>query len=261
MPTIHPYLDVGRPIAFAHRGGAEAHPENTERAFRHAVELGYTHLESDVHVTRDGVAIAFHDDRLDRVTDRAGLIAELDWAEVRQAKVDGTESIMRLDELFEAFPDARLNLDPKHGAAVEPLADTILRMDAVERVMVGSFSDRRIAEVRRLVGDDLAISAGPRQIVAITLRSRGVPTPARWFHALQVPVAMRGVPIVTPRLVAHAHEQGTQVHVWTINDPDEMRRLLDLGVDGIMTDRPAELRAVLEERGQWRGPPSGPPPE
>ena len=257
MPTIHPYLDVGRPIAFAHRGGAEVHPENTERAFRHAVSLGFTHLESDVHVTRDGVAIAFHDERLDRVTDTVGVIAEMDWADVRRARVDGTEPIMRLEELFEAFPDARLNLDPKHGSAVEPLADAILRADAVERVMVGSFSDKRIEAVRRLVGDDLAVSAGPRQTTAIVLRSRGVPTPARWFHALQIPTSIKGIPVVTQRLVDHAHEQGTQVHVWTINDPDEMRRLLDLGVDGIMTDRPEELRAVLIERGEWRGPPDG----
>lgn len=257
VPTIHPYLDVGRPIAFAHRGGAEVHPENTERAFRHAVDLGFTHLESDVHVTRDGVAIAFHDERLDRVTDTVGVIAEMDWSAVRRARVDGTEPIMRLEELFEAFPEARLNLDPKTAAAVQPLADTILRANAVERVMVGSFSDRRIEAVRRLVGDRLAVSAGPRQTTAILLRSRGVPTAARWFHALQVPVAMRGVPVVTKRLVAHAHRQGTQVHVWTINDDREMHRLLDLGVDGIMTDRPETLRSVLIERGDWHGPRDG----
>ncbi|MDW3218357.1 MAG: glycerophosphodiester phosphodiesterase [Acidimicrobiales bacterium] len=259
MPRIHPYLDVGHPIAFAHRGGAERHPENTERAFRHALDLGFTHLESDVHVTRDGVAIAFHDDRLDRVTDRTGVIAEMDWADVRRARVDGSEPIMRLEELFEAFPEARLNLDPKAGAAVQPLADTILRADAVDRVMVGSFSDRRIDAVRALVGERLAVSAGPRQTAAIVLRSRGVPTPARWFDALQVPVSVRGVPVVTERLVRHAHKLGTHVHVWTINDPTEMHRLLDLGVDGIMTDRPEDLRAVLVERGEWWGPPDATP--
>ena len=150
-----------QPIAFAHRGGTSVHPENTERAFRHAVTLGYTHIETDVHVTRDGVAIAFHDDRLDRVTDAAGMIAELPWSEVARARVGGTEPIMRLDELFEAFPDAFINLDPKHGAAVEPLADTILATGSTDRVMVGSFSDTRIADVRRRVGDDLGGERGP----------------------------------------------------------------------------------------------------
>ncbi|MEM7141431.1 MAG: glycerophosphodiester phosphodiesterase [Actinomycetota bacterium] len=255
MPVLHPYLDVGTPIAFAHRGGAEVHPENTERAFRHAVELGFTHLESDVHVTRDGVAISFHDHELDRVTDREGVIADLDWSEVRRARVDGTEAIMTLDELFEAFPSSRLNLDPKHEAAVEPLADAILRHDAVDRVMVGSFSDRRIAKVRQRVGPRLAVSAGPRHTAALLVRSRGVPVPTQWFHALQVPTTMRGLPVVTERLVDHLHEVGTQLHVWTINDPEEMSRLLDLGVDGIMTDRPGVLRDVMVERGEWRGPP------
>jgi glycerophosphoryl diester phosphodiesterase len=255
VPGIHPYLDVGHPIAFAHRGGASVHPENTERAFRHALDLGFTHIETDVHVTRDGVALAFHDERLDRVTDAEGAIAELSWAEVRRARVHGTEPIMRLDELFEAFPGARINLDPKHGAAVEPLAETILRTSAVDRVMVGAFSDRRIDRVRSIVGDRLAVSAGPRRTAALIARSRGVPLPVRQVQAAQVPVSLRGVELVTPRFVSYLHQEGIQIHVWTINDPDEMRRLLDLGVDGIMTDRPEVLRDVFDERGAW--PPPG----
>lgn len=251
MPGIHPFLDHGGPIAFAHRGGAEAHPENTERAFRHAVELGYTHIETDVHVTRDGVAIAFHDERLDRVTDRDGVIAELTWAEVRAARVAGTDEILRLDELFEAFPDTYINLDPKHEAAVAPLATTILRTGAVERVCVGSFSDRRIDRVRRLVGDRLAISAGPRRITALLARSYRLPIPLRGVVAAQVPVRAGRVEIVTPRFLHAAHRRGLHVHVWTVNDAAEMERLLDLGVDGIMTDRPESLRDVFRARGLW----------
>jgi glycerophosphoryl diester phosphodiesterase len=251
VPSVHPYLDVGHPIAFAHRGGASVHPENTERAFRHALDLGFTHIETDVHVTRDGVAIAFHDDRLERVTDRVGVIAELPWAEVCRARVDGTEPIMRLDELLEAFPAAHINLDPKHGAAVEPLADTILRTAAVARVMVGSFSDRRIDRVRRIVGDELAVSAGPRRTLALVARSWKVPAPLPRVQAAQVPVSIRGITLVTPRFISYLHGQGMQVHVWTINEADEMRRLLDLGVDGIMTDQPEVLRDVFAERGAW----------
>ncbi len=227
------------------------HPENTERAFRHAIELGFTHIETDVHVTRDGVAIAFHDDRLDRVTDAAGVIAELPWSEVRRARVGGTEPIMRLDELFEVFPTAHINLDPKHDAAVEPLAETILQTDATDRVMVGSFSDRRIDRVRSLVGRGLAVSAGPRRTLALLARSRGLRLPVAQVHAAQVPVAVRGVTIVTSRFVSHLHDRGVHVHVWTINEADEMHRLLDLGVDGIMTDQPERLRTVLSDRGAW----------
>lgn len=248
---LHPYLDVGHPIAFAHRGGADVHPENTEAAFRHALDLGFTHVETDVHVTRDGVAVAFHDDRLERVTDAAGAIAELSWATVRRARVAGTEPILRLDELLESFPETHVNLDPKHAAAVGPLADTILRTASVERVMVGAFSDRRIAAVKAIVGDRLATSAGPRQTAMLFARARGVPGRVPRVEAVQVPVAMRGVTIVTSGFVTRMHEFGIQVHVWTINEPAEMTRLLDLGVDGIMTDRPAVLRQVLIDRGEW----------
>ena len=251
VPSIHPYLSVAPPIAFAHRGGASAHPENTERAFRHAVDLGYTHLETDVHVTRDGVAIAFHDDRLDRVTDAEGVIADLPWADVKRALVDGTEPIMRLAEVFEAFPESRLNLDPKHGAAVEPLAEAILAAGAVDRVMVGAFSDKRIAAVQRLVGENLAVSAGPKLTAKLVAESRGLPVKAPWVHAAQVPVKVKGVPMVTETFVEHLHSRDIQVHVWTVNEADEMRRLLDLGVDGIMTDQTELLKSVFMERDVW----------
>ena len=251
MSSVHPYLAIGRPIAFAHRGGSSVHPENTERAFRYALTLGYTHIETDVHVTTDGVAVAFHDERLDRVTDAVGAIAELSWSEVKRARVGGTDPIMRLDELFEAFPDAFINLDPKHGAAVEPLAETIVSTGSVDRVMVGSFSDARIAEVRRRVGAGLAVSAGPRLTARLVAQSRGVPVRTEWVHAAQVPVKMRGVPLVNRRFVEHLHRRDMHVHVWTVNEAEEMHRLLDLGVDGIMTDQTEVLRDVLCERGVW----------
>ncbi|NIR42095.1 MAG: glycerophosphodiester phosphodiesterase [Actinobacteria bacterium] len=252
VPELHPFLDHGGPIAFAHRGGAEVHPENTERAFRHAVDLGYTHIETDVHVTRDGVVIAFHDSRLDRVTDREGEIAEMSWDEVRVARVAGTEEIMRLEDLLEAFPDTYVNLDPKSDAAAEPMADVILRTASVDRVLVGSFSDRRIRRVRRLVGDALAVSAGPRRILGLLARGFGLRWPVRGIVAAQVPTCVGRVEIVTPRFVGAAHDLGLHVHVWTINDAAEMHRLLDLGVDGIMTDRPDVLRDVFRSRGHWR---------
>lgn len=252
MPTLHPFLDHGGPIAFAHRGGAEVHPENTERAFRHAVELGFTHVETDVHVTRDGVAIAFHDSRLDRVTDRQGEISTLRWSEVRAARVAGTDEIMRLEELFEAFPDTYINLDPKSDAAVAPLARTILRTGSVNRVLVGSFSERRLRRVRRLVGERLAVSAGPQRTAGIIARSFGIPWRIRGIVAAQVPTRIGRVEVVSPRFLRTAHRLGLHVHVWTINDAAEMNRLLDLGVDGIMTDRPDILRDVFRARGYWK---------
>jgi glycerophosphoryl diester phosphodiesterase len=251
VAAIPPFLDHAGPIPFAHRGGAGDWPENTMPAFEGAVALGYRYVETDVHVTADGVLVAFHDDRLDRVTDRHGAIDELTWTEVGAARVDGVEPIPRFEDLLDAFPDLRLNIEPKSDRAVDVLADTLRRHDALDRVLIGSFVDRRVARARALLGDRVCTSMGPKGVARLLAASRGVGRPRFAEVAAQVPTSMRGVPLVTPRFVAAAHRLGVQVHVWTIDDPAEMDRLLDLGVDGIMTDRPAVLRDVLEGRGQW----------
>lgn len=250
--AVHPYLDVDGPIAFAHRGGASAFPENTIRAFRHAVSLGFTHIETDVHVTADGVAVAFHDDSLDRVTDGRGTVGELPWREVRRARVAGTDPIVRLDELLEELPDTRVNIDPKSDAAVGPLVQAIRRLDTLERVCVCSFSDRRTRRVRDQLGDSLCVGAGPTGIARLLAAAARLPTGASLgYHAAQVPVRAQGLTIVRPAVVSAAHRHDVAVHVWTIDDPAEMHRLLDLGVDGIMTDRPEALRQVMIDRGHW----------
>ncbi len=250
----HPYLDVEGPIAFAHRGGAEEFPENTLRAFRHAVDLGYTHVETDVHATADGVAVAFHDDALDRVTDSRGIVEELTWSDLQRARVAGTDPILRLDELLEELPDTRVNIDPKSDAAVEPLVEVLQRLGAVERVCVCSFSDRRTQRVRDRIGERLCVGAGPRGIARLLAASARLPAPGSLdYHAAQVPVRAKGLTIVRPAVVSAAHRHGIVVHVWTIDEPAEMHRLLDMGVDGIMTDRPAVLRQVMIERGHWIG--------
>ena len=247
-----PYLDWPGPLAFAHRGGASEAPENTMPAFAHAVALGYAYVETDVHVTADGVLIAFHDDRLDRVTDGTGVIADLPWSVVREAKVDGREPIPRLEDLLGEWPDLRVNIDPKHDGAADPLADALLRTGAVDRVCVGAFSDRRIARVAARVGGGLCTSMGPRQVARLVATSRGLPAGGGLTApCAQVPPAQGRVPLVTRRFVQAAHRRGIQVHVWTIDERAEMERLLDLGVDGIMTDRPQVLREVLEARGAW----------
>ena len=248
----HPYLDVDGPIAFAHRGGAEEFPENTLRAFRHAVDLGYTHVETDVHTTADGVAVAFHDDSLDRVTDGSGTVGDLPWSRVRRARVAGTDPIMLLDELLEELPDTRINIDPKSDAAVGPLVEVLRRTGAVERVCVCSFSDRRTRQVRDRIGGSLCVGAGPRGIARLLAASVRLGAPASLgFHAAQVPVRAKGLTLVRPAVLAAAHRHGAAVHVWTVDEPAEMHRLLDMGVDGIMTDRPSLLRQVMIERGHW----------
>ena len=220
-------------------------------AFAGAVALGYRYVETDVHVTSDGVVLAFHDDHLDRVTDRTGAIADLPWSEVSQARVDGLEPIPRLDELLGTWPELRINIDPKHDEVVEPLADVLTRTGAVERVCIGAFSDRRIERLRAMLGPSLCTSLGPKGVACLRAASYGIGRRRPPACCVQVPTTTRGITLVDERLVQTAHELDLAVHVWTIDEPDEMDRLLELGVDGIMTDRPAVLRDVLVRRGQW----------
>ena len=144
----HAFLEHEGVLAFAHRGDHQAGPENTLSAFEGAVQQGFCYLETDVHCSKDGVLLAFHDDRLDRVTDQQGLIAQTDYALIRQARIRETEQIPRLESLLEAFPDARFNIDPKSDTAVGPLIDIIRHMDAEQRVCIGSFYGRRLRWVR-----------------------------------------------------------------------------------------------------------------
>ena len=210
-------------------------------AFERAVELGYRYLETDVHVTADGVVVAFHDDDLSRTCGRPGRISELPWSEVATARVDGREPIPRLDELLGAWPDIRWNIDCKADRAADPLADELARAKILDRVCVSAFSDRRLLRLRRRLGDGLCSGAGPAELAALRLIGWTWPGPL----AAQVPVSRGRLTVVDERFVERAHRRGIHVHVWTIDDPAEMSRLLDLGVDGIMTDRPAVLRDVL----------------
>lgn len=265
--TGYAYLDsaLGHPrgvIALAHRGGAY-HPdleglENTLTAFRHAVDLGYTYLETDVHATRDGVLLAFHDAILDRVTEQRGALAELTAAEVTAVVVGGREQIPTMASLFEEFPTTCFNIDLKSDAAVEPLARLVTATRAEERVCVGSFSQERIRRFRSRVGHGVAVAAGPTEVARVRLAPHAAVarlTLPRHAPVLQVPVRRRGVTVLTPGLVRRAHALGMHVHVWTVDEPQEMHDLLDLGVDGLMTDRTDLLRDVLVARGQWMGAP------
>lgn len=220
-------------------------------AFQHAVDLGYRYLETDVHATSDGVLLAFHDDELDRVTNRVGIISELAWDEVKLALVAGSQPIARLDELFCSFPNARINIDIKAASSIRPLVAALVAHRAVDRVCVGSFSDRRLAEIRRLMGPRLCTSLGPLGVAALRAASLGVPNGVPKVGCAQVSPSFRNRTVVDERFVATAAEHGLPVHVWTIDDPLEMNRLLDLGVSGVMTDEPKVLKEVLEERGQW----------
>ncbi len=251
-PARFAFLEHDGILAFAHRGGSEAGPENSMVAFEAAVRLGYRYVETDVHCTRDGVLVAFHDARLDRLTDRVGRIAALDYAEVREARIAGAEPIPLLEDILGAWPELKVNIDPKHDNAVAPLAAAIRRTAALERVCVGSFSGARLDRVRALLGPALCTSMGPRDVVRLWLKGFGLPTGGFVAGCAQVPPRHYGLAVVDRRFVRAAGRLDLQVHVWTVDQAGEMNRLLDLGVAGLMTDRPTVLKAVLEARGLWR---------
>lgn len=262
MEARFEFLDHPGPAAIAHRGGAAECPENTRTSFSHAVSLGYRYLETDVHATSDGVVAVIHDPDLDRTADRPGRVGDMPWSAVAAARLAGDQPILRLDEALEEWPDTRWNIDAKHDAVVTPLTEVVRRAGAVGRVCVTSFSDRRLVRARRLLGPRLCTATGPVAITALRLGSAApIPGLARrsgaavWgaAGATQVPTRQGRIPVVDGRFVSFAHRCGLAVHVWTIDDKDEMDRLLDLGVDGIMTDRPTLLRQVLLRRGQWHG--------
>lgn len=262
--TGYPYLDAvldqaGSVLAFAHRGGA-GHPglealENTVHAFRHAVDLGYHYLETDVHATRDGELVALHDPVLDRVADRTGTVLDLSADEVAAAVIGEGHGVPTMAGLLEEFPDCRFNIDLKAPSAVAPLADLVERTGSHDRVLVGSFSLRRLNQFRALTRGRVATSAAPAEVAAfLTLP---VPRLARLVtrsrvRALQVPRRRGRLPVVTAGLVRRAHAAGAHVHVWTVDEPEEMNELLDLGVDGLITDRTDLLKEVLITRGLWR---------
>ena len=251
-PPSYPFLDWPHPLPLAHRGGAaEVGGENTLGAFGRARELGYRYLETDGRVTSDGVLLAFHDEVLDRVTDQTGRLEDRLWSEVRHARLGNGEPIATMEELIDAFPDARFNIDPKMDRAVEPLVETLRRTNAWDRVNVAAFSDSRLLQLRRLAARPLCTAMGPIAIGRLRLASYGVPPGPFAAACVQVPMRYRRAPLVDARFVRAAHRFGIAVHVWTIDEPDQINHLLDLGVDGIFTDRPTVLKEVLIGRGQW----------
>jgi glycerophosphoryl diester phosphodiesterase len=245
------YLDHPRPLAFAHRGGAGHQPENSWRAFEHAVELGYAYLETDTRSTSDGKLIAFHDAELDRVTDRTGQVNKLTWKEISAARVHGTEEIPLLEDLIGTFPELRFNIDLKDEGTIAPLASVLKRTASWDRVCVASFSGARLLAAQRSLDRPICLAVTPAAIAA--MRFLGLPGKemARRLASFGAQCAQVPRQIATRGFIRRAHEVGLDVHVWTLNTREAIERALDIGADGVMTDDIVLLRDILAERGQW----------
>ena len=245
------YLDGEPPYGFAHRGGIGPAPENTIAAFQHATSLGYRYLETDVHVTSDGELVAFHDDELQRVAGLPGAISDYGWDRLCEVRLAGGHRIPLLSELLESCPDARFNIDPKADAAVDPLVEIIKAHGAVDRICIGSFSEARITRARKALGSRLCTSPGPAGLVKVLQAAYLRPSWKPPYGCIQIPTARGPIPLDTAGLIERVHRLGLQVHYWTINDADEMDRLLDRGADAIISDRIDVLKQVLDSRGHW----------
>ena len=251
--VAHPFLEHPGPLAFAHRGGAGEAPENTMSAFAHAYDLGYRWFETDVRSTADGELVVFHDPTLRRTAGVPQRVDVLDLNALERARPGG-EPVMRFVDVVYAFPDVRFNVDPKDDAAAVLLASVVREHELLERVCIASFSDARLAWLRVALGPDALTALAPREVMrlarAAKLRRSWRP---RGVHVVQVPAGPRWLPLVDRSFVHEAHAVDLAVHVWTVDDSAAMLRLLDLGVDGLMTDRPGVLRDVLRARGAWFG--------
>lgn len=267
----HPYRDVAyllntrpgplhhRPLAFAHRG-ADPRRENTMGAFRRAVELGYRYLEVDVRTCADGTLVVFHDEELDRTTTGSGPVSEKTWEELAGLRVGAedelAEPMVRFEELLSAFEDVHLNVDLKDAAAVGEFVRLIEKHRAHDRVLAASFNDARRHHVKRRLTRPIATSGGWTVTALLVLlgplgllgRLTGRLTE---IDCVQVPISQGRLRVVTPRFVQRCHRAGLQVHVWVVDDPRQMHELLDMGVDGLMTDDAEALAEVMRERSVW----------
>ncbi|HET6210136.1 MAG TPA: glycerophosphodiester phosphodiesterase family protein [Jatrophihabitans sp.] len=259
MTGSDPAGRTGRlPVGYAHRGFAPDGAENTMGAFQAAIGLGFDHLETDVRVTSDGVAVLFHDPVLDRLTNHTGPLRRLSWRQLSQARVLGGEPIPRLTDLLASFGDAFVNLDLKVDEAIGPTLDAIRQTGAAGRVRLATFSHSRLLTARGAAGPTVASALSPAEVAALLAGRTGrLPLGHPGGLAAQVP-AQLGRFGLTERLLRQAHRHGIEVHAWTVNDSAQLRWLLELGVDAIITDRLDLLRTVLIERRQWPGGPARP---
>lgn len=247
-----------KPVVLAHRGGGNEEPENSMQAFKAMRDKGFRFIETDVHATKDGVVIIFHDPMLDRLTDSGGLVKDHTWRDLQDIQDTSGNTPLRLDEVLEEFPDIVFNVDAKVNSVVRPLIRTLKRQNAIEQVSLASFSEARLKVLRfNLPGvrSSLGMATIGRLVVAAhgpaRLRksaARGIPGPKKGVECVQVPVNFRNINVVDDRFVDLAHSRGLAVHVWTVNDEEDMRDLLDLGVDALITDEPTLARNVIAER-------------
>jgi len=248
---IHKYLNSDKPVAIAHRGGSYLGSENTMEAFENAINMGFKFLETDIQITKDKKLIAFHDETLNRVTDGKGYIQNKTWGELRKVKVAGKYNIPLLSDIFFSWPEINLNIDPKNNSSISTLIEFLKKNNVFDRICIGSFSGKRLDNLRKIFGSALCTSAGPLEVLKLKLSSLNFRNFDIDANCVQVPLKYFGINIIDRIFIDYCHELNLKVHVWTINEIQEIEKLLDLGVDGIISDNLEGLKTVLTKRNLW----------
>jgi len=242
--SMHPYLSQSGVSISAHRGGSEEAPENTLESFSYAIELGSSYIETDVQLSADGIPYIFHDDDLSRLLNMDVTFNSLHSEQIDQLKLFASYQIPKLETALTQFPSALFQIDLKTDEVVLPAMNVIKNLNAFDRICIASFSSNRLQKVREEF-PETCLSMGPKEILKLLLASFGFYNQKVPGDCLQVPIYHFGIKLVTKRFVRYVQSIGLKIHVWTINDENTMRKLIDLGVDGIITDKPKLLKKLL----------------
>lgn len=245
--SLHPYLKQPGISISAHRGGSLEAPENTIESFKYAIEVGSAYIETDVQLSADGIPFIFHDDDLNRLLGKDLIFNNLHSEEINQLRLFEVYQIPTLKEVLKKFPDTFFQIDVKTDEVALPAMEIINELDAFNRICIASFSSKRLKLVKENY-PKTCLSMGPNEILKLLLASFGLYKKRVQGDCLQIPIYHYGIKLVTKRFIKFVQSLGLKIHVWTINDENTMQKLIDLGVDGIITDRPKLLKEVLTRK-------------
>ena len=238
-------------VPIAHRGASLLASENSFESFRKAFDLGYRVIETDIHSSKDGTAYIFHDITLERLTGENLKISDLKDVDIDSLKINNSSIIPRLSNVFEEFPEGLFNLDAKTWKSTKPIVDTIQNMGCRSRVCIGSFNDRRVNAIIKELGLETCHSMGTSNVIKFYLGAQLGIEQHFTSQCIQLPIKMFGISLTTRKVLSYARKLGIKIHFWTINNPVIMQQLLELNVDGIMTDDCVLLKEIMKEQNKW----------
>ena len=245
---MHPFFQDFSFYGFVHRGGDEVETENTIEAFEYSANLGFIFMETDVQATKDNHIVIFHDSTLKRMAGINKTISDLTLDDVRSIELKDGGRIPLLSEALESFPGLRFNIDIKTEDALVNSVKIVKDMNCLNRTCLASFSSARLNRIRKLAGPNVCTSSGQMDIFKMMCSSIGIKFKKTQGHCAQIPRRQWGVPVLTNRFIQIARNENKLVHVWTIDDKQQMLNLIELGVDGLMTDKPSVLKEAMMEK-------------